>query len=167
MSGCFSGCRTQDGTNSWTRERRVRVKISQLQSSLDSLLQRLGIGDNLRPVLFGAGLLMMIQAASAALNYVSQVLLARWMGPSEFGVYVFAWSWAHPISVAAAIGLSAAAIRFVPQYFEKDDWGKLHGLIRRSTTLVLVVGVLHQAGQLSADDLDDLFVAIGRRGLRS
>ena len=40
-----------------------------------------------------AGAAFMIRVASAALIYTSQVLLARWMGSFEFGIYVYVWTW--------------------------------------------------------------------------
>jgi len=122
--------------------RKDTVIFSKLQSTLIAYAQKLGLGDDLLSVLAGAGLVMVIQIGSSALNYASQVLLARWMGPIEYGVYVFAWSWAMPIAIAAAIGLAAAAVRFVPQYMIRDDWGPLHGLIRRSTAVVLGAGIV-------------------------
>lgn len=123
-------------------DRYVKVVIfSKLQSTFTVYAQKLGLSDDMLSVLMGAGVVMVVQIGSAALNYVSQILLARWMGPSEYGVYVFAWSWAMPLAIAAAIGLAAAAVRFVPQYMIKDDWGPLHGLIRRSTAIVLGTGI--------------------------
>ena len=40
-----------------------------------------------------AGTAFLIRVASAALVYLAQVLLARWMGSFEFGVYVYVWTW--------------------------------------------------------------------------
>ena len=40
-----------------------------------------------------AGTIFIIRVLSAGLAYFSQVLLARWMGTSEYGIYVYAWTW--------------------------------------------------------------------------
>src|SRR6185437_4820954 len=40
-----------------------------------------------------AGKVFMVRLASALLALVSQVLLARWVGPFEFGVYIYVWTW--------------------------------------------------------------------------
>src|SRR6185437_16170950 len=40
-----------------------------------------------------AGGAFAIRVASAVIIYVSQVLLARWMGRFEFGIYVYVWAW--------------------------------------------------------------------------
>ena len=57
---------------------------------------------------------MGIQIAAAGLSFVSQILLTRWMGAYEFGIYVFAWSIIPPLAIAATLGLSESAVRFVP-----------------------------------------------------
>jgi O-antigen/teichoic acid export membrane protein len=99
-------------------------------------------GQDLRLVLRGAALMLLMQVAAAALNYGSQVLLARWMGVFEFGLYAVAWSLVPPAAAVAAIGLPGASLRFVPQYLTRGDRGQLHGLIRQSVLLVLVVGLV-------------------------
>src|SRR5437879_445123 len=40
-----------------------------------------------------AGNAFAIRVASAALVYLAQILLARWMGQHEFGIYVYVWTW--------------------------------------------------------------------------
>ena len=39
-----------------------------------------------------AGTIFIIRLVSAALAYLSQILLARWMGGSDYGVYVYVWT---------------------------------------------------------------------------
>ena len=40
-----------------------------------------------------SGTVFLIRVASAVLAFGSQVLLARWMGSFEFGIYVYVWTW--------------------------------------------------------------------------
>ena len=40
-----------------------------------------------------AGIIFIIRVFSAGLAYLSQILLARWMGGSDYGVYVYVWTW--------------------------------------------------------------------------
>lgn len=116
---------------------------------VSEFMRKLGLDDDLSVVLRGAGLTLIIQVTAVGLNYGSQILLARWMGPFEFGVYVFAWSLVLPVSVAATIGLSGSVIRFVPQYLTRENWGRLRGLLRRSTMITLATGLgIVAAGQL-------------------
>ena len=40
-----------------------------------------------------AGAAFLIRVFSAGLIYLSQILLARWMGSFEFGIYIYVWTW--------------------------------------------------------------------------
>jgi hypothetical protein len=42
---------------------------------------------------FVAGKVFLVRVGSALLALVSQVLLARWMGSFEFGIYIYVWTW--------------------------------------------------------------------------
>ena len=66
-----------------------------------------------------AGKVFMVRLASALLALVSQVLLARWMGRFEFGVYIYVWTWVLMIGALSDVGLSSAARRFIPEYSER------------------------------------------------
>ena len=48
--------------------------------------------DNRLAQLF-AGKVFLIRIASAMLALASQVLLARWMGSFQFGIYIYVWTW--------------------------------------------------------------------------
>lgn len=95
----------------------------------------------MRKVLRGAALTLMMQMAAAGLSYGTQILLARWMGVFEFGIYAYAWSLVPPAAALAALGLPGAAVRFVPQYLTTKNPEQLHGLIRRSLVIVLGFGL--------------------------
>src|SRR5262249_21128365 len=60
-----------------------------------------------------AGVAFLIRVASAVLVYFSQVLIARWIGQHEFGIYVYVWTWVLLIGALADFGLASAAQRFI------------------------------------------------------
>ena len=78
-----------------------------------------------------AGTVFLIRVVSAALAFGSQVLLARWMGTFEFGVYVYVWTWVLLIGQAIDFGLGTAAQRFIPEYRERGLLALLRGFISR------------------------------------
>lgn len=86
-----------------------------------------------------AGTAFLIRVASAAIAYLSQVLLARWMGASEFGVYVYVWTWVLLIGGLGDIGLSLAAQRFIPEYAGRQALAHLRGFLAGSRWLALGV----------------------------
>jgi O-antigen/teichoic acid export membrane protein len=83
-----------------------------------------------------AGAAFLIRVGSAALLYLSQVLLARWMGTFEFGVYVYVWTWVLLIGGLFDLGLAQSAQRFIPEYAERKRLDLLRGFLSGSRWLV-------------------------------
>src|SRR3954471_14380149 len=54
-----------------------------------------------------AGTAFLIRVMSAALIYLSQVLLARWMGSFEFGIYIYVWTWVLLLGGLVDLGLAS------------------------------------------------------------
>jgi O-antigen/teichoic acid export membrane protein len=76
-----------------------------------------------------AGTAFLIRVASAVLAYASQVLFARWMGSSEFGIYVYVWTWVVLIGGIVDVGLASSAQRFIPEYTERGQFDLLRGFL--------------------------------------
>jgi O-antigen/teichoic acid export membrane protein len=83
----------------------------------------------------------MLQVSGVGLNYVTQVFLARWMGPAEYGKYVYVIAWGTLLAIAAALGFPMTVLRFIPQYRTREQWARLSGVIRRSWQFTLGIGV--------------------------
>jgi O-antigen/teichoic acid export membrane protein len=79
-----------------------------------------------------AGAAFMIRVASAGIIYLSQILLARWMGTFEFGIYVYVWTLVLLLGDLSDFGLSSAAQRFIPEYNRSGAYDRLRGFISRS-----------------------------------
>ncbi len=76
-----------------------------------------------------AGKVFLVRVGSAMLALVSQVLLARWMGKFEFGIYIYVWTWVLMIGALSDVGLSSAARRFIPEYTELLALDRLRGFL--------------------------------------
>ena len=83
-----------------------------------------------------------VRCASAALLYLTQIVLARWMGSFEYGIYVFVWTWVLILGGISHLGLNLAAIRLTPVYRETDDLDTLRGLTRGARLAALGAGTL-------------------------
>jgi O-antigen/teichoic acid export membrane protein len=76
-----------------------------------------------------AGTIFIIRVLSAGFAYFSQVLLARWMGSSEYGIYVYAWTWVLLLGSMMDFGTAIAAQKFIPQYRTKEQLHLLRGFL--------------------------------------
>lgn len=87
-----------------------------------------------------------LRLLGGALLFASQVLLARWMSPEDFGVYSFAWTWVAILGALGGLGLAAASVRFLASYTELGRHDLARGLIafafKRTLLAALVVGLL-------------------------
>ncbi|WP_051661265.1 lipopolysaccharide biosynthesis protein [Bosea sp. 117] len=125
--GQQGGPRRQAGTGGLAR---LRDRLAGLWRGERSALTRL------------AGTAFLIRATSAAIAFFSQILLARWMGAFEFGVYVYVWAWTSVLGMLAPLGLGSAAQRFLPEYAQRGTHGLLRGFLAGSRWMTFLIGTL-------------------------
>jgi O-antigen/teichoic acid export membrane protein/CelD/BcsL family acetyltransferase involved in cellulose biosynthesis len=76
-----------------------------------------------------AGGAFLIRIVNACLAFASQILLARWMGESEYGVYVYVWTWVLLLGGVTGFGLGSSPQRFIPEYAESESHSLLRGFL--------------------------------------
>jgi len=86
-----------------------------------------------------AGTIFIIRVVSAALAYLSQILLARWMGGSDYGVYVYVWTWVLLLGSMMDFGISASAQKIIPEYRSGGEHELLRGFLSGSRWITFVV----------------------------
>ena len=74
----------------------------------------------------------LIRVASAAIAFLSQPLLARWLGTHEFGIYAYVWSCLTLVGGIIDFGLATSAQRFIPEYAERKSLPLLRGFLTGS-----------------------------------
>lgn len=76
-----------------------------------------------------AGMAFAIRVASAGVTFLAQIVLARWMGGHEFGVYVIVWTWLLLAGDIVHLGIPLVAQRFIPEYNQSGQLDALRGFL--------------------------------------
>jgi O-antigen/teichoic acid export membrane protein len=80
-----------------------------------------------------------IRILGAGIGLGLQVMLARILGAEEYGFYVYAITCTHLLSLVGRVGTTTAALRFVPLYEGREQWGLLRGFMSRCWQVPLMV----------------------------
>lgn len=89
--------------------------------------------------LISSGLLVPV---GMALMFLMNVVLARKLGPAQFGSFSFVFAAATMIVLVATLGVPAAAMRFIAQYAEAMQWGLAKGVLRWSFRMIVPSAVV-------------------------
>lgn len=116
-----------------------RIGASRLINLVRGLTERLGKADSTQR---NALIAFAIRVGSAGIAYLSQVLLARWMGAFEYGVFVYVWVWVIILGGLGPLGLSTSALRFIPEYVHRRRNHHLRGFLRRSRLITMGVATV-------------------------
>lgn len=79
---------------------------------------------------------------NAAIAFLSQVLLARYMGSFEYGIFVVVWVTMVILGSISCLGLNASVVRFIPEYRARGQLAELRGILLASRLFVLVFSSL-------------------------
>ncbi|MBA69197.1 MAG: multi antimicrobial extrusion protein MatE [Rhizobiales bacterium] len=120
-------------------------RLRQLRDLLSAIARG---GDDLAVAQRMALIAFAIRVGSAAIAFVSQVILARLMGDFEYGVFVFVWVLAVILGNLSCLGFHTAVIRFLPQYRAGGQAEDIRGLTwtarvfsMLSASLIAAVGI--------------------------
>lgn len=83
-----------------------------------------------------------LKIVALMLGLVSSVMLARLLGPVQYGTYNYAFSWLNVLSIPALIGLDTLLAREIAAYRAREEWSKLQGVIRFATVLSLLLSLV-------------------------
>lgn len=83
-----------------------------------------------------------VRVLSAAILYVSQIVLARWMGGYDYGVYVFVWTWVLVLGGMSNLGLGTAMIRMLPEYRVTGQFALMRGILRYGRLIAFAASTL-------------------------
>ena len=121
------------------------VRSGGLRQSAAPLLVRLwhvlGGPDGRQSAQRAALIVFLVRAASAGILYVSQIVLARWMGAAEYGIYVWMWTLVLVLGGLSHLGVGPSLARLIPGYREHAQLALLRGVLTGSRVLALASGM--------------------------
>lgn len=89
-----------------------------------------------------AATIFAIRVASAVMAYGAQILLARWMGTSDYGIYVYVWTWVLLLGSMMDFGISASAQKLIPEYRTHGQHAQLRGFLSGSRWLTFAASTV-------------------------
>lgn len=83
-----------------------------------------------------------VKVGNLALGVATTVILARVLGPEDYGVYAWAYALVAVLAIPARLGLSQLLVREISAYQLREKWSLLRGLLTRANQIVLVSSAL-------------------------
>ncbi len=106
-------------------------------------------GDHHGSAGLGALLSFAIRIGSALITFIAQILMARWLGAHDYGVYTYVWVVINVVGTLATVGLSMSAVRFLNEYLEQQQPALARGFLRFSRIISLAVASLAMLGGIA------------------
>ena len=89
----------------------------------------------------GSAAAFVVLVSGVSLTFLSQLVIARTLGPESFGIYAYVLAWMSVLAYGCALGFNVSLLRFVPVYETSHSWALMRGVLRYSERRVALVGV--------------------------
>src|SRR5476651_1624698 len=89
----------------------------------------------------GSVLAFGLYLTGAAITYVAQLLVARWVGSTSYGYYAYALAWMTTLAYVAALGFDVSLLRLLPAYCALGQWHLARGVLQYAERRITVAGV--------------------------
>ncbi len=116
--------------------------MSQIRDTLvqiNSIIVKLRADSIRAEVIKNVGISTGIKAASMVTGLLMQLVLVHLLGAKEFGNYTFVWAIFLSIAIIGKLGFELASIRFVGDYYVREEWSLLKGFLWGSRLIVAAV----------------------------
>lgn len=116
-------------------------KFKQVKSKVAVTYEKLRGQGNVAVLVRGAGSSFLVRGLGMGLAFAVQLVAARLLGLENYGNYAYVLAWMTMVSILGRVGFETATLRFVSEYVEKQEWGKLLGFLRFSKRVVLIASI--------------------------
>ena len=96
----------------------------------------------MKNVLKGVGFLFLGIIFSKLFNYVFRIIIARYLGPGDYGLFSLALAVVGVLVTLSLLGLPQGIVRYVAQYKARQDSKRLNGVIVTSMKLSVFMSLI-------------------------
>ena len=89
---------------------------------------------------------LLFRLSGLGLIFLLQVMLARLMGPSNYGDYTVIITTVNLLLVLSVFGFDSSILRFLPSYIAKRDYSSVNGFVRFSYRMITILSILCSIG---------------------
>lgn len=98
--------------------------------------------ETVKKIAKGAGIVFIGTGIGMFFAYLGIMIVARFLGPNDFGLISMASAVATIVSTVVLVGMSEGVVRFVALYEGKNDQGRIKGVILSALGIVLPLGTI-------------------------
>lgn len=113
----------------------LRYRLSLVARGLTPLLAG---ADQRRSAQRVALIAFLIRVVSAAIAFLSQIVLARFVGEFEYGIFIFVWVLVVLFGNLSCLGFHATVIRFLPEYHTTAALANIRGLTTTARVFAMI-----------------------------
>lgn len=99
------------------------------------------VDDIARFLATGATRALVVRPIGTGLAFITHITLARVMGATEYGAFIYVYFWTFFLGLLARLGLDRSAVRFGTALLAQGNFAEMRALLRFSFLIALGLGV--------------------------
>jgi len=82
-----------------------------------------------------------VQVIGLVLGFISNIILAKVLGASGYGLFALSLNWMLMFSLFSRLGFETTILKFIPIYHSSNDWPSIKGLIKASGLIIFLSSI--------------------------
>jgi len=87
-------------------------------------------------------LAFIVQVVVLILGFVSNIILAKVLGASGYGLFALSLNWLLMFSLFSRLGFDTSITKFIPIYYSSNDWSSIKGLVKASSLVIFLSSII-------------------------
>jgi O-antigen/teichoic acid export membrane protein len=85
---------------------------------------------------------LLVKIGASLLAFLINVVLARFLGLAEYGLFIYAAGWLNILLIPANLGFDKLLVREIAVYQSRNEWGKLKGIYQFAMSSTLGMSIV-------------------------